>query len=180
LSAREDDGQIFINQYPSLIKANSSNIKFDPCKEPASAGTASSSNLPETSATDITLQQLNKLSRNQKVNVKATLTMGSLDPKELSKRNGSKRRVKEDCVLEDKTGHAIIHLWDDTITALTSGQSYEIKNLSVKNFNGKTHLGTTIATTFTPIDAVMHELKGDKLLSNIKKITVNEFKFTEK
>jgi len=107
--------------------------------------------------------------------------MGSLDPKELSKRNGSKRRVKEDCVLEDKTGHAIIHLWDDTITALTSGQSYEIKNLSVKNFNGKTHLGTTIATTFTPIDAVMHELKGDKLLSNIKKkITVNEFKFTEK
>lgn len=83
-------------------------------------------------------------------------------------------------MLEDKTGHAIIHLWDDTITALTSGQSYEIKNLSVKNFNGKTHLGTTIATTFTPIDAVMHELKGDKLLSNIKKITVNEFKFTEK
>lgn len=181
LSARDDDGQIFINQYASLIKANSSDIKFDPCKEPPSAGSASSSNLPETSATDITLQQLNKLSRNQKVNVKATLTMGSLDPKELSKRNGSKGRVKEDCVLEDKTGHAIIHLWDDTITALTSGQSYEIKNLSVKNFNGKTHLGTTIATTFTPIDAVMHELKGEELLSNIKKkITVNEFKFTDK
>ncbi len=107
--------------------------------------------------------------------------MGSLDPKEISKMNGSKRRVKEDCVLEDKSGHAIIHLWDDTITALTIGHSYEIKNLSVKNFNGKTPMGTMIATTFTPIDAVMHELKEEELLSNIKKkLTVNEFKFTDK
>ena len=32
-SAREDDGQIFINQYTSLIKANSSDVNFDPCKE---------------------------------------------------------------------------------------------------------------------------------------------------
>jgi len=69
----------------------------------------------------ITLQQLHKLTRNQRVNVKATLTVGSLEPKERIKRNGSKGRVKEDCVLEDKTGNAIIHLWDDTATTLTSG-----------------------------------------------------------
>jgi len=30
--------------------------------------------------------------------------MGSLEPKERIKRNGSKGRVKEDCILEDKTG----------------------------------------------------------------------------
>ena len=110
LSAREDDGQIFINQYTSLIKANSSDVNFDPCKEHSPAGTSSSANLPDSSATDITLQQLDKLTRNHRVNVKATLTMGSLEPKELVKRNGSKGRVKEDCVLEDKTGSAIIHL----------------------------------------------------------------------
>ena len=107
--------------------------------------------------------------------------MGSLEPKELVKRNGSKGRVKEDCVLEDKTGNAIIHLWDDTITALTTGQSYDIKNLSVKNFNGKTHLGRTTETTFTPIDTLLKDIKGKELLTNIKKtITVEEFKFTDK
>ena len=66
------------------------------------------------------------------------------------KRNGSKGRVKEDCILEDKTGNAIIHPRDDAATTLTTGQSYEIKNLSVKNFNGKSHLRTTTETTFTP------------------------------
>ena len=107
--------------------------------------------------------------------------MDSLEPKELVKRNGSKGRVKEDCVLEDQKGNAIIHLWDDTATTLTTGQSYEIKNLSVKNFNGKTHLGTTTETMFTPIDPLMKEIKGKELLNNIKKtITVEEFKFTEK
>ena len=181
LSAREDDGQIFINQYTSLIKANSSDVNFDPCKEHSPAGTSSSANLPDSSATDITLQQLDKLTRNQRVNVKATLTMGSLEPKELVKRNGSKGRVKEDCFLEDKTGSTIIHLWDDTITALTTGQSYDIKNLSVKHFNGKTHLGTTTETTFTPIDTLLKDIKGKELLTNIKKtITVEEFKFTDK
>ena len=181
LSAREDDGQIFINQYTSLIKANSSDINFDPCKEQSPAGTSSSANLPDSSATDITLQQLDKLTRNQRVNVKATLTMGPLEPKELRKRNGSIGKVKEDCVLEDKTGNAIIHIWDDTATTLTTGQIYEINNLSVKNFNGKTHLGTTTETTFTPIDPLMKELKGKELLTNIKKTTtVEEFKFTDK
>lgn len=180
LSAREDDGQIFINQYTSLIKANSSDINFGPCKEQSPAGTSSSLNLPDSSATDITLQQLDKLTRNHRVNVKATLTMGSSEPKELVKRNGSRGTVK-DCVLEDETGNAIIHLWDDTATMSATGQSYEIKNLSVKNFNGKTHLGTTTETMFTPIDPLMKELKREELLTNIKKtITVEEFKFTGK
>jgi len=104
LSAREYDGQIFISKYTSLIKANSSDVNFDPCKEQSPAGTSSSANLPDSSATDITLQQLYKLARNQRVNVKVTLTMGSLEPKERIKRNGSKGRVKEDCILEDKIG----------------------------------------------------------------------------
>ena len=89
--------------------------------------------------------------------------MGSLEPKELVKTNGCKGRVNEDCILEDKTGNAIIHLWDDNATTLTTGQSYKIKNLSVKNFNGKTHLETTTETTVTPIDPLMKELKGKEL-----------------
>jgi len=55
LSAREYDGQIFISKYTSLIKANSSDVNFDPCKEQSPAGTSSSANLPDSSATDITL-----------------------------------------------------------------------------------------------------------------------------
>ena len=186
MSAREDDGQIFINQYTSLIKANSSDVNFDPCKEQSPAGTSSSPNLPDSSATDITLQQKDKLTRNQRVNVKAALTMGCLEPKEVEKRNGSKGRVKEDCVLEGKTGNAIIHLWDDSATTLTTGQSYEIKNLSVKNFNGKAedaprNNNRNHVHSNNIIDPLMKELKGKELLINIKKtITVEEFKFTDK
>lgn len=75
----------------------------------------------------------------------------------------------------------IIHLWDDTIAKLKSGTSYDFKNMNVKNFNRNTHLGTTVATTFTPIDSVIVNIKSKDLLSNIKQtITVNEFKFTDK
>ena len=64
---------------------------------------------------------------------------------------------------------------------MTTGQSYDIKNLSVKSFNGKTHLGTTTETTFTPIDTLLKDIKGKELLTNIKKTTtVEEFKFTDK
>lgn len=107
--------------------------------------------------------------------------MGFLDLKEFFKRNGFKGRVKEDCVLEDKIGYVIIYFWDDIIIVLISGQSYEIKNFSVKNFNGKIYLGITIVIIFTFIDVVMYELKGEELLFNIKKkIIVNEFKFIDK
>lgn len=64
---------------------------------------------------------------------------------------------------------------------LTSGTSHDIKNLSVKKFNGKVHLGTTVPTTFNEIEAIVDDTKGKDLLANVKKtITVSEFKFCDK
>lgn len=45
LSAREDDSQLFVNQYTSLIKANPSDVKFDPCKDPSSSSTSAAKTL---------------------------------------------------------------------------------------------------------------------------------------
>jgi len=64
---------------------------------------------------------------------------------------------------------------------LTSGTSHDIKNLSVKKFNGKVHLGTTLPTTFNEIEAIVDDTKGKDLLANVKKtITVSEFKYSNK
>ena len=60
--------------------------------------------------------------------------------------------VKEDCVLEDETGTATIHVWDPLINKIKSGTAYVIENLTVKHFQGITHLETTRATTFKEAD----------------------------
>lgn len=76
-------------------------------------------------ATDITLKELSDLSRNQKVNVRGVLTLGKKPPKEVSKTNGENCLVKEDCIIEDATGAATIHIWDDLLSKLTTGNSYK-------------------------------------------------------
>ena len=66
---------------------------------------------------------------------------------------------------------------------LTSGTtcSYDIKNLRVKKFNGKVHLGTTVHTTFNEIEAAVDDTKGKDLLANVRKtITVSESKYSDK
>ena len=56
--------------------------------------------------------------------------------------------VKEDRVLDDETGTATIHVSDALINQIKSGTTYETENLTVKQFQGINHLGTTRATTF--------------------------------
>jgi len=89
--------------------------------------------LPHGNSIEISLSQVNLLTRNQRVNVKGTITMGDAKPKEVTKRNGNTGLVKEDCVIEDQTGHTTIHLWDDMIEKCKNSNSYEITDLSVKN-----------------------------------------------
>ena len=47
---------------------------------------------------------------------------------------------KEDCVLEGETATATIHVWDPLINKIKSGTTYVIENLTVKHFQGITHV----------------------------------------
>lgn len=78
--------------------------------------------------------------------------MGDAKPKEVIKRNGNPGLVKEDCVVEDQTGHTTIHLWDDMIEKCKNASSYEITDLSVKKYNGHTPLGSTSDTAIKEIN----------------------------
>ena len=80
--------------------------------------------------------------------------------------------VKEDRVLDDETGTvgtATIHVQDALINQIKSGNTYETENLTVKQFQGITHLGTTRATTFREANEKLKTLNGPALLKKLKK-----------
>lgn len=115
-------------------------------------------------AFNITLNQLPTLTRNQKVNMTGILAFGQKEPKEVQKRNGQNGKVKEDCVIEDTTGSAIIHIWDELIDQVQNNKSYTFKNLSVKNYSRNTMLGSTASTTFDEVQTELKQVKGPDLL----------------
>jgi len=90
----------------------------------------------ETIAANITLAEMQKLTRNQRDNVTGVVTIGELTPKKVSKPNDQIGKVNKYCIIEDDTGHLTIHLWDDIITKIHISKCYSINNLSVKNFSG--------------------------------------------
>ena len=107
--------------------------------------------------------------------------MGSVAPKEKKKQNKEKGLVNEGCILEDSTGHAILHILEKMIQKCNSLKSYEFTNLCVKNYSGHGHLGTTATTTIKEIDLKIDNLKGPDLLQESQKsITVNGLFFTDK
>ena len=80
--------------------------------------------------------------------------------------------VKEDRVLDDETGTvgtATIHVQDVLINQIKSGNTYETDNLTGKQFQGITHLGTTRATTFREANEKLKTLNGPALLKKLKK-----------
>ena len=132
-------------------------------------------------ATNIPLDQINHLSRNQKKNVKGVFTMGIKEPKEVTKRNGKKGHVKEDCIAEDESGYSIIHIWDELIEGCKDKKAYEFMKLTVKNYSGHTHLGTNEVTTIKEIDMKIENSKAKEILANLQKpITIKEFLFTDR
>ena len=52
-------------------------------------------------------------------------------------------------VEEDETGTATIHVWDALINQVKSGTTYEIENLTVKQFQGVTHVGANFFLLFS-------------------------------
>ena len=126
-------------------------------------------------AASITLEQV-PTKINQKVNVTTTISLGSEQPKPVEVKSTQKMTlVKEDCVLEDETGTAEIHIWDELINNVKNGTTYEFQNLNVKHFKGSTHLATTPAATFKE---ARQTVQGPTLLGNPEKeVKVEMFKF---
>ena len=110
----EKEDTIFVNQTSSIVQASSSDVNFLCTAPSAKQGEAKET---ISSATDMTLNEIQTLTRNQKVNnVQGHLTLGQNPNKEVIKRNGEKGYVKDDCVIEDRTGSATIHIWDNLLT----------------------------------------------------------------
>ena len=158
VNINEKEDTIFVNQTSSIVQASSSDVNFL-CTAPSTKQGEAKETI--SSATDITLNEIQTLTRNQKVNVQGHLTLGQNPNKEVIKRNGQKGYVIEDCVIEDRTAcSSTIQLYftllfiqlDDLLTQLESGNTYSFQNLSVKNYSGMTLLDTTPTTTFQKVD----------------------------
>ena len=180
VNVREDNGQILVNQQSTLLQMSNSDVTFQYTPSSLSAD-FTAHNGPAVTSADISLNHLQNLTRSQMVNVKGVITLGDKPPKQVKKRNGENGTVKKDCVIEDTTGHAVLHIWDEMINELQTSQSYSIKNLSVKNYSRNTMIGTTVTTTFKEVPPVLEQVQGSNLLRNTdKKVTVKEFKFVDK
>ena len=136
LNANKNDDNLFVNNHSTIVKANSGDIHFESTQP--STNTPSNATLPHGNAIEISLRQVNSLTRNRRVNVRGTITMGNAKPKEVTKRNGKSGLVKEDCVIEDQTGQTTTHSCNDLTEKCKNSNSYEITDLSVKNYNGHT------------------------------------------
>lgn len=133
-------------------------------------------------AKKITLEELPTLQVNQKVNVTASISLGNENPKPVQLKSSSEMTtVKEDCVLEEETGTATIHIWDPLFKNMETGTTYEFKSLTVKHFQGITHLGTTPTTMFKQANQQLKPINGPALLQNPEKeAKVESFKMINK
>ena len=161
LNVKDDNGQYLINQTTTLLQMSNSDVTFT--STPSSSSSDSDTQRSPAVAFNITLNQLPTVTRNKKVNMTGILTLGQKEPKEVKKRNGQNGKVKEDCVIEDMTGSAIIHIWHELIDQVQNNKSYTFKNLSVNS--GNTMLGSTASTTFEEVQTELKQVKGPDLLT---------------
>ena len=109
---------------------------------PSSSSSDCATQSPTVASTIITLNQLPTLTRNQKVNVTGVLTIGQKEPKQVTKRNGENGMVKEDCVIEDASGNAMIHIWDELINKLHPElQGFQFKKSKCQKLLGQHYVG---------------------------------------
>jgi ssDNA-binding replication factor A large subunit len=134
--------------------------------------------MPQTNAIIVNLEDVPRLEANQRVNVTATLSLGTEKPKQVQLRTTQKTAfVNEDCIIEDSTGSAVLHIWEPMSEQLKSGTTYELKNLVVKHFQGTNHLSTSTSTSFSIADQQVKASKGPSLLECPERILeVKEFK----
>lgn len=129
-------------------------------------------------ACDVTLQELQKMAPNQKVNVRATLSKGTKEPKKIETKSGKALAVKEDCILEDGSDTMKIHIWEPLFAQLTNNKAYYFKNLTLRYFAGSKFLSTNKNTTHNEDSTTLQKLVGPEMLTNPdKEIVASEVKF---
>ena len=85
----------------------------------------------------MTVSEISTLRVNQKVNIAATITMGTKDPKQVMlKATQENSLVKENCVVEDATGSIMAHIWSPLIDQLEDGKSLSFQKLDNKELSG--------------------------------------------
>lgn len=135
-------------------------------------------------ATDVDIHEISKLMQNQKVNITGRISLGSLEPKKVEVKSSHQvLKVKEDCLIEDKTGHGAIHIWGDLIEKLVHGKSYKLANLNIKTFQGKTYVTTTAAMTYEEVKIELENpvhVGAEMIKQEDTKITAPCLKFVTK
>ena len=175
VNIHKKDDQIFVNSSSSIFEASKEDVLFQKIDDLDSEVGISSDSI------DIKLEQLRSLSTKQRVNIEGVVTLGSAEPKKVNMRSQSVAFVKEDCGVEDETGTAILHIWENCIKECDDGVAYKICNLTIKNFSGEVFLATTAETTFTHSEFHKDVLQGKEvILGAEKEIVVPEFKMVDK
>lgn len=175
----KDGRDIVFNQHSTVRLAPAFDIDFE---YSTSLTSSSSMTMPQTNATVVSFEEVPRLEANQRVNVTAILSKGTEKPNQVQLRATQKKAfVKEDCIIEDTTGSAMLHIWEPMSEQLKSGTTYEFKNFVVKNFQGTNHLSTSTSTSFSVVDQQVEALKGPSLLECAEKnLKVKEFKSVNK
>ena len=104
------DNQIFINPTSTISDANVDEVSFTRLESSSRDENYSQSNSTYT-CIDIKLNELDNISVKQRVNVEGVLTLGGEKQKEVTKRDGTKSTVKEDCIVEDESGSAVMYFF---------------------------------------------------------------------
>eukprot|EP00794_Sanderia_malayensis_P001535 gene1535-1698_t len=128
-------------------------------------------------AVDISWDQLHSLKPNQAVNITATISIGECSPKKIHiKSSGKSIQLKEDCIVEDKTGNCEIHVWEPLFLTLENGKTYKFTNVSVKHYKGACFLATKPNTEVTEVEQQIDTITAyDLLKSPEKEITIQHF-----
>lgn len=117
-------------------------------------------------ACDVTLQEPQKIAPNQKVNVCATLSMGTKEPKKIETKSGQTLTVKEDCILQDGSDTMEIHIWEPVFAQPMNNKAYYFKNLTLQYYAGSKFLSTNKNTSHTEDSMTLQKLVGPEMLTN--------------
>lgn len=115
---------------------------------------------------------------NQKVNVHATLSMGTKEPKKIETKSNKTLMVKKDCILEGNTDTMELHIWEPLFTQLTNNKAYYLEKLTLRYYQGSKFLSTNRNTSYSEETTTLEKLVGPEILTNPdKEIIASQLKY---
>lgn len=114
---------------------------------------------------------------NQKVNLCATLSMGTKEPKKIDIKSGQTLTVKEDCILEDGSNTMELHIWVPLFAQLRNNKAYYFKYLTLRYYQGSKFLSTNKNTSHTKNPQPLNSKWDQKCWQIQTEIVVIQLKF---